>query len=79
MLLVMRGSVPDCCIMLGKPDDRVNHTDYALTLFAFRWPVDKVQKARMLADKWFDFANNFMVYGARLQTPSLMRGKWQLS
>ena len=35
--------MPDCCIILGKPDDRVNHIDYATTLFAFTWPVDKAQ------------------------------------
>ena len=57
LLLVMNGSVPDCCIILGKPDDRVNHIHYATTLFAFTWPVDKAQKARTLADQEFDFAN----------------------
>ena len=34
-LLARSGSVPDCCIILGRPDDKVNHIDYATTLFAF--------------------------------------------
>ena len=78
-LLVMRGSVPECCIILGKPDDRVNHIDYVMTLIVFTWPVDKAQKARTLADHGFDFDNYFGVHGARLQTASFMRGKRQVS
>ena len=41
--------------------------------------MDKAQKGRTLADEGFDFANYFGVHGARLQTPSFMRGKRQLS
>ena len=78
LLLVMRGSVPDCCIIIGKPDDRVNHIDYVTTLFAFTWPVHTAKKAHTLADQGFDFTNYFVVHGARLQTPSFMRGKRQL-
>ena len=58
----MRGLVPDCYIVLGKPGDRMNCIDYATTLFAFTWPVDKARKARMLADQGFDFANYFGIY-----------------
>ena len=80
LLLMMRGSVADCCIVLGKPDDRVNHVDYVPTLFPYTRLVDKAQKAVTLADQRFDLANYFGVYGARLQTPSVMRGiKQQLS
>ena len=49
----MRGSVPNCCIILGKTDDRVNHIDYATILFSFTRPVDKAQKARTLAEVSF--------------------------
>ena len=48
--------------------------DYVPTLFPYTRPVDKAQKARTLADQGFDFAN-----GARLQTPSFVRGKRKLS
>ena len=54
--------MPDCCITLGKPDDRVNHVDYVTTLFSFTWPVDKAQNAHTLADQQFDFANYFGVH-----------------
>ena len=40
LLLVMRGSVPDCCVILGKPDYRVNHVD-SDTTYSCLWPVDK--------------------------------------
>ena len=46
---MIRRSVLDCCIILGKPDDRENHVDYVPTLFAFRRPVDQAEKARMQA------------------------------
>ena len=64
---MMRGSLPDCCIILGKPDDRVDHVDYVTTLFAFTWPVDKAYNAHTLADQGFDLVNYFGVHGARLQ------------
>ena len=80
--------MPDCCIIPGKPDDRVNHIDYAMTLFVFTWPADKAQTARTLASqprlatlptKVGNLANYFGFHGAHLQMPSFMRGKWQLS
>ena len=74
LLLMMSGSVPDCCITLGKPDDRVNYVDYVTTLFKFTWRVDKVQKAHKLFDQVFAFGNYYSLHGARLQTPSFMRG-----
>ena len=49
LLLMIRRSVLDCCIILGKPDDRENHVDYVPTLFAFTQPVDQTQKACMQA------------------------------
>ena len=71
---MMRCSAPDCCIILGKPADRVNHVDYVKTLFAFTWAVhDKAQKAHTVADQGFDFANYFGVHGARLRTKSFMK------
>ena len=45
-MLMMKGSVPDCCIILGKPDDKENHVDHVPTLFAFTRPVDQA-KAHM--------------------------------
>ena len=65
LLLVMSGSVLDCCIILGKSDDWMNHIHYATILFAFSWPMDKAQKARTLPDQEFDFANYFGVDGVR--------------
>ena len=80
LLLIIRGSVPDCCIVLGKPNDRVNHVElYVTTLFMFTWPMDKAQNAHKLVNQGFDSANYFGVHGALLQTPSFMRGERQLS
>ena len=71
--------MPNCCIILGKPDDRANHINYVTTLFVFTWPVDMAQKAHILADQGFDIKNHFGVHGARLQTPGFMRRKRKLS
>ena len=41
LLLMKRGSVLDCCIILGKPDNRENRVDTVPTLFAFTRPVNQ--------------------------------------
>ena len=47
LLFMMRGSVPDFCIILGKSDDRVSHVEYVKALFAFTCPVDKARKGHI--------------------------------
>ena len=46
---MMKGSVSDWCIIVGKPDDRENRVDYVPTLFVFTRQVDEAQKAHIQA------------------------------